>query len=245
MARRIGTLGEKSLHAALKAFYAQPGDLLEYSLDGYVIDIVRPAPDPAEPRQCIEIQTRRLGSLKPKLAALLDDYRIRVVYPIAQERYIIRVDADGLIRSRRKSPKRGTIIHLFAELVSIPTYMRHPHLTVDVPFIREEEIWLDDGQGSWRRRHWSIQDRRLLEIVRVVSLETLADLRALLPAGLPDEFDSRDLAALLRQPRHLAQQMVYCLREMGILEMTGKHGNTLRYRVRGDLHSPTIRTDIS
>src|SRR5512146_864399 len=98
MARRIGTLAEKSLHVALKAAYSQPGDLLEHTLDGYVIDIVRPALDPAELCQCIEIQTRRLGSLKPKLEALLDHYPLRVVYPIAQERYVIRVDTDGLIR---------------------------------------------------------------------------------------------------------------------------------------------------
>ncbi len=37
----IGTLGERSLHAALKEWYAEQGDLLEREVDGYVIDIVR------------------------------------------------------------------------------------------------------------------------------------------------------------------------------------------------------------
>ncbi len=235
MARRIGTLAEKSLHADLKAFYAEVGDLLEHTLDGYVIDIVRPAPDPhdaAAPCQCIEIQTRQLRNLKPKLSALLDTYPIRVVYPIAEERSIVRVDTDGVIRSRRKSPKHGTIYDLFAELVSIPTFMAHPHFTLEVPFIREEEYWIDDGRGSWRRKHWSIQDRHLVDVLRVVSLDTPADLVALLPATLPDEFDSSDLALALHQPRHLARQMIYCLRELGTLDMTGKRGNTLRYRLQ-------------
>ena len=38
---RIGLLNEKPLHAALKAWYAQPGDRFEVPLHGFVIDIVR------------------------------------------------------------------------------------------------------------------------------------------------------------------------------------------------------------
>src|SRR5450432_1201517 len=154
MARLIGTLAEKSLHAALKAHYAQAGDSLECDLDGYVIDILRPLGGDA--RQCIEIQTRSLAKMKPKLQALLDRYPIRVVHPIAQERFIIRIDADGVIQSRRKSPKRGTVYHLFPELVSFPSLIHHPNLSLEVLLIREEQVWLDDGQGSWRRKHWSI-----------------------------------------------------------------------------------------
>ena len=37
----IGTLNEGSLHAALKLWYADPGDLVEHPVDGYVIDLVR------------------------------------------------------------------------------------------------------------------------------------------------------------------------------------------------------------
>ena len=35
----VGTLGEKSLHAALKQWYKQPGDILEEMVDGFFIDI--------------------------------------------------------------------------------------------------------------------------------------------------------------------------------------------------------------
>ena len=127
MTGRIGTLGEKSLHSALKAWYAQPGDRLEWSVEGkYVVDIFRPATDTTS-GQCIEIQTRSLGKLKTKLVFLLEHWPVRLVYPIAQERHIVRIDADGEIVSRRKSPKRGTIFHLFPELVSLPALVTHPH----------------------------------------------------------------------------------------------------------------------
>ena len=37
----IGTLRERPLHAALKRWYALPGDRAEHAVDGYVIDLVR------------------------------------------------------------------------------------------------------------------------------------------------------------------------------------------------------------
>jgi hypothetical protein len=227
MTRRIGTLSEKSLHAALKAHYAQPDDWVEYPVEGYIVDIVRPG----DSCQCIEIQTRNLAQMKPKLLTLLDQYPVRLVYPIAQERYIVKMDPSGVILSRRKSPKKGTILHVFSELVSFPTLVTHPHFSLDVVLIHEEEIWMNDGAGSWRRRHWSIYDRRLIDIFQICSLSTPASFAALLPVDLPEVFDSSELAQAIRQPRPLAQKMVYCLRQMAVLEVVGKQGNTLRYAI--------------
>ncbi len=224
MARQIGTLAEKSLHAALKAYYSREGDRLECDLEGYVIDILRSD-------QCIEIQTRHLFAMKKKLTALLDRYPIHVVHPIAQERRITRVDSDGAIVSRRKSPRKGTVYHLFPELVSLPKLINHPNLTLEALLIREEQIWLDDGQGSWRRKHWSIADRRLLEVVQGRMFHGSDDFAVLIPADLPSEFDSGELAKAIHEQRHVAQKMVYCLREMGVLRISGKRGNALLYHI--------------
>ncbi len=226
MARVIGTLAEKSLHAALKAYYAQPGDLLETELDGFVIDVLRP-PD-ADPR-CIEIQTRHLGSMKRKLTALLARHTVQVVYPIAQTRTITRINADGEISSR-KSPKHGTVYDVFAELVRLPGMVQQPNFRLEALLIREEQIWVDDGQGSWRRKHWSISDRRLIAIVAAQPLPTVAAFVTLLPADLPSIFDTKELAALIRQPRTIAQKMAYCLREMGVIEIAGNRGRARLYR---------------
>ena len=61
---QIGTLNEKSLHAALKEWYALPGDRFEVAVDGFVADIVRG-------EQLIEIQTRSFPAMKRKLRRLL------------------------------------------------------------------------------------------------------------------------------------------------------------------------------
>ena len=77
----IGTLNEKPLHAALKAWYAQPGDQLEAKVDGYIIDIVRGD-------LLVEIQTRNFAAIKRKLLALVPHHPVQLVYPIAREKWI-------------------------------------------------------------------------------------------------------------------------------------------------------------
>ena len=227
----IGTLAEKSLHAQLKQLYAAPGDLLEHPLDGYVVDIARPMdPDSASlTYRCIEIQTRHLAAMKPKLAVLLPTRPVHVVFPIAQQRTIARMDAAGAILSRRRSPKSGSIYDIFPELVGLPALIHDSHFSLEVLLIHEEQIWRDDGRGSWRRRRWSIYDRRLLATVMSVPLTSAEDFAALLPTALADGFDTRALAGAIGQPIHVAQKMAYCLRHMGILAVTGKQGNALLY----------------
>jgi hypothetical protein len=83
----IGTLGEKNLHSALKAWYSRPGDRLEAEVDGFHIDIVRR-------RVLIEIQTGNFSSLKRKLNSLIGKHPVRLVFPIAQEKWIIRLDSQ-------------------------------------------------------------------------------------------------------------------------------------------------------
>jgi hypothetical protein len=220
----IGTLNEKPLHAALKAWYARPGDQFEVHVDGFVVDIVRGD-------LLIEIQTRHFAAIRRKLAALAEHHPVRVVYPIAQEKWIVRQAADGQPLSRRKSPRRGTLEHVFHELTHVPHLLSHANFSIDVLFIQEEEIRRHGPARAWRRRGWVTHERRLLQVVGQHLLATPADLSALLPATLPDPFTTADLAAALAQPRALAQKMVYCLREMGTITPVGKRGNTILYTV--------------
>jgi hypothetical protein len=156
--RGIGELSERSLHAALKQHLAQPGDQFEVKLGRYVIDLVRDD-------LLIEIQTRHLYALRPKLRRLLDDgRRIHLVHPLPAERWIVREDAAGRPVSRRKSPRHAAVHDIFTELVRLPDLAAHPNLTLEVLLIQEEQVWRDDGQGSWRRGRWSLVDRRLVGV---------------------------------------------------------------------------------
>jgi hypothetical protein len=220
----IGTLGERSLHAALKDWYAQPGDWQEVGVDGYVVDIVRGD-------LLIEIQTGNFSALKRKLAALVADHPVRLVYPVVAQRWIVRVDAAGEPISRRKSPRRGRVEDLFAELVRIPTLLAEPNFSIEVALVHTEQVLRDDGQGSWRRKGWSVADRRLIEVVGAARFDTPDDLVALLPETLPDPFTNRDLARALNIRINLAQKMTYCLRKMRVIAIVGKQGNALLHGI--------------
>lgn len=214
---------EKSLHAAIKTWYAQPGDAVEISIDGFVIDIVRG-------KQLIEIQTGNFGGMKQKLLTLIEHHPVRLVYPIAQEKWIVRVEADGHTRiGRRKSPKRGRLEHLFDQLVSFPEFIAHPNFEIEVLFVQAEQILCNDGQGSWRRKRWSVHDHRLLDVMGKVKLGSPADFSLLLVDALPRPFTNRELADTLKLPRRLAQKMTYCLRKMGVISVVGKKSHAFLY----------------
>ena len=218
----IGTFQETSLHAELKTWYAQPGDQMEVSVGGYIVDIVRGD-------LLIEIQTGNFSALKNKLPLLADRYPVRLVHPIPQDKWILRKGAGEKTLSRRKSPKHGSLEDLFSELVRIPALITHPNVTIEVLMVQEEEIWQDDGQGSWRRKGWSIADRRLLGVLERFVLTSPSDFRALLPDGLPDPFTTRDLARALHRPPYLARKMAYCLHKMGAASRVGKRRRAYLY----------------
>jgi hypothetical protein len=224
----IGTLNEKPLHAALKEWYAQDGDLMEVSVDGYVIDIVRGD-------LLIEIQTRHFSAIKRKMAKLVKHHGVRLVYPVAKEKWIVRLAKDGGsgILGRRKSPKRGSIESVFEELVSFPRLLANPSFAVEVLLIQEDEVRRHGGKRAWRRRGWVTQERRLLDVVGRQLFEAPDDLLALIPPGLPHPWTTADLASALGRPRRLAQQMAYCLRHLDLIESVGKQGNAFLYETRG------------
>ena len=224
MDNHIGTLAEKSLHAGIKAWYGRQDDQFEVKVDGFVIDIVRG-------EQLIEIQTRHLYSMKRKLKKLLERHPVHVLHPIPQEKWIVRQTAEGEPVSRRKSPKRGQVLNIFDELVRIPHLLPHPNLTIGVLLTQQEEIWRDDGQGSWRRRGWSVYDSRLLDVIKYATFASPADFYAMLPPDLPQPFTSRELSQALHCYPALAQKIAYTLRKIEGLTVTGKQGNAFLYQV--------------
>lgn len=214
---------ERSLHAAVKSWYAHPGDRLEALVDGYVVDIVHGD-------LLIEIQTRNFSAIRRKLARLIRRHRVRLVHPISQRKWIVRVDADGeTVLSRRMSPKRGRVEDLFLELVYIPRLVKDPNLSLEVLLVHSEEVLIDDGKGSWRRRRWSINDRRLLNVVERVTFGSPEDYIDVLPKTLPEKFTTGDLVRELNIRPNAAQRMAYCLRRMGVLQVVGKRGRALLY----------------
>ena len=213
----------ESLHTALKKWYAQPGDEIEAQLGDYRIDVLRE--DVA-----IEIQTRNLGKIRPKLTELVREHRVLLAHPIAQEKWLVYLDPEtGERIRRRRSPKRGRVTDVFAELVYLRGLINHPNLSLEVLMIQEEELRRDDGKGSWRRRGVSIVRHELIDVVGRVRFDSGQDLASLLPVELDAPFTNRELAHALSSRLRMARRMSYCLREMGVLESAGKRGRELLF----------------
>ena len=167
----IGELNERSLHRALKARYAVPGSVTEQAVDGFVADVVIRD-------SIVEIHTGSFWPLKKKLPRLLERFAVTLVYPVAQDRYIVTMPAgaDTLgipdtpnapdVRDapntpgvpdlpttpirRRKSPKHDSVFAVFDGLTSIPTLLDHPNLTLDVVMTVEEDVRVKDPEGRGR-----------------------------------------------------------------------------------------------
>ncbi|MGZ5382571.1 MAG: hypothetical protein ACXW1Y_01825 [Acidimicrobiia bacterium] len=228
----IGTLNEGSLHAALKVWYATPGDLIEHPVDGYVIDLVRNG-------LLIEVQTGGFSQLRAKLDDLTKRHSVRLVAPVAHTRTIIRVSEEGELLSSRRSPKHGRYEDIFSRLVSFPTLVDHPGFELDVLLTVEDEVRVHRPGQAWRRKGWVVLGRSLSDVKDKTRIRSSADLARFLPAGLPAPFSTADIARLATLSRRVAQQMTYCLRATGVVEIAGKEGNSVLFRRSAQSYPPS------
>ena len=227
---QIGRLREGALHADLRAWFFQPGDQLEQPVDGFVIDLVRG-------ELLVEFQTGGFSKLRRKLPVLLQRHAVRLVAPVAVARYILKVDDTGELLSQRRSPRRGRVEEIFAELASIPALLKHPLFTLEVVLVELDETRVHHPRRAFRRHGWVVCGRALRKVLGRVLITSAEQAAALLPHPLPDPFTTAEVASVGGLPLRLARQMAYCMLALGVIERIGKRGNAHCYRrVAGTLH---------
>jgi len=220
---------ESSLHRQLKELYADQGAMVERTVGRYRIDVW-------SDHELIEIQHGSLAAIRQKVAALLSDYRVLVVKPIVLRKHLVKLSKKGgRVIERRVSPKAGSVLDLFDELVYFRHVFPHPNLTLETPLIDIEE-WRFPGHGRRRYRRKNdhvVQDQRLLKLHSLGRFRTERDLLRLIPVDLPEPFHTGDLAAALGVSRPKAQQIAYCLRHAAAIQECGKQVNARLYRRAG------------
>lgn len=219
----IGTLGEKTLHAALKKYLAPEELHREVRVGRYVADIVNEA-------GIMEIQTGSFGRLREKLDFFLDHYPVTVVYPVAAVKWLINVEADGSLSPRRKSPKRGGGWELLPELFSLREQLRRPRLGFLVPLLEVEEYRLRDGRG---RRGYTRWERMPVRLLGEVAAPCREEAWRLLPPGLPQAFTAKDFRRLGRFSGMKGSLALSAARELGAIERIGSKGRAYLYQVAG------------
>ena len=214
---------ESSLHSAIKKWYSLEGDTLEAKVDDFKVDILRGD-------LLIEIQTVNFSAIKPKLLRLLNNHKVRLVYPISEQKWIIhKSTTTGKTFGKRRSPRKGRLSDLFNELIRIPSLFANGNLSVEVLMIETEEIWCNDGRGSWRRKGASIEDRKLIRVLERKTFRNKTDFLRVLPRDLPDPFSNRNLAESLGIPLNQSRKMTYALRKMGAITHVGDTGKQMLF----------------
>jgi len=218
----IGTRKETSLHRELKFRYAGQDGETEAEVDGFVADGIN-----AE-GEYIEVQTGSFGPLKKKALALR---RLRVIHPIIITKYIEVFNKRGRLQYRRKSPRRGTPWDLFNVLVYAPELPLIPGLVIELALVDAAEKRVQDGKGSWRRHGISIRDRQMLVLRDRIILERFSDYIRFIPFKKKEKFTSALLSQKAGINVDLARKTLYVLTKLGIIEKTGKQGNSFVYKL--------------
>lgn len=232
----IGTLAEKSVHAALK-IACEPGAVREAQIGGFIADAVGE-------HGIIEIQTRGFGKMKDKLTAFLEVAPVTVVWPCCEILWLRSIDPDtGESISRRKSPKRQRPVDVFAELYPIRGLIAHPNFHLKVVSLEAEQIRLKLGKDSAvqlkrRKRRWPAKFEKLDKIpVRMLGQISVDDIDGWrrfsgIPAEMmPENFTAKQLAELLGISDSTARMMLACLGELEITQKVGKQGNAYIYKM--------------
>lgn len=219
---------ETTLHRQLKEEFCDPGAQIEVKLGNYRIDVVCG-------KRLIEIQRSSLSSIRDKISKLLDQgYTVDVVKPLVVRKRLIKLSRKGgKVVDRRWSPRRGSILDLFDELIYFTRVFPHPNLTLIAPMIQIEEIRYP-GHGRRRRKRqgdFIVHDRQIIELEDACFFRTVLDLHGLMPKELPGTFDTKQLSQCLGVPRDQAQKIAYVMRKTGAAVEIGKRGNSLVCRL--------------
>lgn len=216
---------ETSLHQQLKRCYAADESDMEVVLGRYRIDAIRD-------EELIEVQCASLSAIRAKCESLLKRHRVRIVKPVIVRTRIAKIKkAGGKVVSRRMSPKRGSVLDVFEELIYFTRVFPHPNLTIEIPMIEVEQVRAPEKKRRRWHRNYRVHDVRLETIAGHYELREPVDLFQLLDwSSPPDHFNTADLASAIDRPRWFAQKVAYVLRQTGAIDAVNRCRSGVVYR---------------
>lgn len=225
MRHGIGTQGEKTLHAVLKHYYASDEDMHEIPIDSYIADIFTGY-------EIIEIQTRQMNRMRGKLTCFLPQYPVTITYPVPHKKWLGWIDtSSGECSKLRKSPKPGSIYHIFSELYLIKQFLNHENIRFCFPLIDIEEYRLLNGWSFNKKRGSHRYDSIPVALIDEIRIECKEDYLQFIPYELAEPFTSAELAKTLKINRRQAGLTLNILNHVGAVKRTGKKGNAYTYIV--------------
>jgi hypothetical protein len=217
---------ETSLHQQIKKSLARDAQSTEVVVGSYRIDAID------QQNRLVEVQFGPLGALRRKVMELREDQVLRIVKPIIVEKKIVTLHPrNKSVLRARKSPKRGSALDVFSELIHFTKCFPHPNVVLDCWLVHVTEHRVDVKTKRRRRKPYRLIDVFLDEKINSFKLQTAADLKRMLavPRGNAP-FCTQWLAQHLSVNRWFAQQIAYVLFHCGAAVREGKRGNSHLYR---------------
>lgn len=231
---------ERTLHQQLKHLYADDESNTEVTIGSFRIDAIRDD-------ELIEIQCASLSAIKDKTRRLLTRHKLRIVKPVIARKRISKVTEPGASpTSSRMSPKRGSVLDVFEELIYFTKIFPHPNLVIEVPLLQVEEFRAPPGKRRSRRQRWKkkfqVADVNLVSIDETHEFRTSNDLVKLLGwKRKPKRFNTADLATVIDRPRWVAQQIAYVLRNINAIKQIERKREGIVYGFTTKRRSPKKR----
>lgn len=218
----IGTLGEKTLHSAVKYYFQPDPAKQEVKVGPYWADAI-----------CedgiVEVQTRSLERLRPKLQFFLSQGPVTLVHPVPAKKTLVWIGENGETTRPRKSPSKPMAGQALWELYKLRDLLSHPDLRICILLLEVEEYRLLNGWSKDRKRGSTRFDRMPVSLLEEVWLRSVEEYEKLVPPQLPTPFTSRELGKAVGLSPKKASLAANVLRNLGVIQLAGKRGNAYLY----------------
>lgn len=224
----IGTLGEKMLHAVLKAYFDPNPEHHEAAAGPYIADI-------RNERGFVEIQTRNFYRLREKLHFLLGEAPVTVVYPIPAIKWVVWLEEDGKASPKRKSPKRAGPWEILPELYGIKPLLGSKGLHFCIVLLEVEEYRLKNGWSEDGKRGASRFDRYPIRLLDEIWLNRPEEYGLLIPNSLSEPFTAKEFGKAARLSPKKSSAAIQVLLSVGAVTRVGKRKNAYLYNRNNSL----------
>lgn len=228
----INTYNETDLHKTLKEKFCPPDGQTEVPLLGSICDIL------CKDGTIIEIQTSKLTALRLKLEKFLKEHYVEIIYPIIVQATICKIDKDGNIESRRKSPKKGVFFQVFRELAGLYHLFETKKLKLKILYITAEVIKSKDFSITGIKRknkhnRAGIINKRLVDIIKIEEYNSLKSICKQVLDRLPNQFTNSDVRQL--GAGKYSSYTTWFLRKTNFIVCIGKNGRYNLYKKQNNI----------
>ena len=219
----IGTLSEKGLHRTIKYFIDEREENHEVAIGAFFADV-------KNSEGIFEIQTASTSKLQRKLKCFIKDNKVTVVLPLITDKRIVFFDSESAeVINIRLSPKHRCCADALAEIFFISEFLDNENFCVKIMLMSATEYRAVSSESKARKKPNTKIMIKPDELVDIITVSSVDDIRALLPRNLPERFFAKEFTKRLSITPRKSYYALKLLRNLNIVKEVGKNKNAVIY----------------